>query len=380
MLRTDVAAELTGDDEPSVPSAEPITVLLGTVHSVPSAASDADQVKPLSFKVIQDRVRQAGLLENRNRYYAVKIIVNIIATAGGWVLFALVGNSWWQLLIAVYLGFWSVQIGLVAHDAGHLQIVRGRRGNALLNYLHLNLLLGISAGWWVHYHNRHHSHPNHLTQDPDLVGRPIALALGDRTRSVSWPRRLVIRHQTVLFFSMFMLYSLGMRAASLAALCRGRTALRTWAAEVTLIALHFGAYVAALVAVLPSSKVVPFIVVQHVVVGVYLGAIFAPNHRGMPIRNDDEPDWVHRQVLTARNVRSTWITHFLFGGLNYHIEHHLFPTMPRPHLRKARLIVIDYCRENELPYYEVTAIRSYIEIASYLVSVSRAWHHDNEQS
>ncbi len=343
----------------------------GPPRPVPVMADSGDEIELASFRVLQDRVRRAGLLESRSGYYAAKILANVCAMVAGWVLFAIVGDSWWQLAIAAYLGFWNVQIGLVGHDAGHLQILRGRRASGLLNYLHQNLLLGVSAGWWVSYHNRHHSHPNHLTKDPQVAGRPIVVALGESNQSVSWPRRQIIRHQAGLFFPMFLFYSAGMRAASVVALWRGRAP--RIAVEAALIVLHFGAYLAALVAVLPGGKLAAFIVVQHVVIGVYLGAIFSPNHRGMQVHVGDEPDWLHRQVLTARNLRSTWLTHFLFGGLNYHIEHHLFPAMPRPQLRQARPIVIAFCRENGLPYYEVTVFRSYTEIVTYLAGVSRAW-------
>ncbi|OEV25008.1 delta fatty acid desaturase, partial [Streptomyces nanshensis] len=67
--------------------------------------------------------------------------------------------------------------------------------------------------------------------------------------------------------------------------------------------------------------------------GVYLGSIFAPNHKGMPtLKGDERPDFLRRQVLTSRNVRGGPLTDLALGGLNYQIEHHLFPSMPTPHL------------------------------------------------
>jgi Fatty acid desaturase len=77
--------------------------------------------------------------------------------------------------------------------------------------------------------------------------------------------------------------------------------------------------------------------------GLYLGSVFAPNHKGMPILSrDDDSDFLRRQVLTARNVRGGRLTDLLLGGLNYQIEHHLFPSMPRPSLRRAQPLVHAY--------------------------------------
>jgi len=324
-----------------------------------------------SFKDLKERIRRAGLLEKTPRYYAAKIAVNAFSTAAGWAACFVLGDSWWQLITAVYLAFWLVQTGLLVHDAGHLQVFHSRRANELTSYAHANLLLGISSGWWVNYHNRHHGHPNHLQKDPQVTGRLIALAIDESVHTESWLRRLIIRHQAALFFPLFLFYSLGMRALSMATLCR-RAAQRSML-EATLIGLHFAAYFVALTVVMAPTRLVAFIVVQHAVLGLYLGLIFAPNHKGMPVWDGDEIDWVHRQTSTARNLRSTRLTHLLFGGLNYHIEHHLFPTMPRPNLRKARPIVVEYCREKGLPYHEVGMVTSYLEILSHLTAVSRAW-------
>jgi fatty acid desaturase len=124
---------------------------------------------------------------------------------------------------------------------------------------------------------------------------------------------------------------------------------------------------------------VAFVLVHHAVFGMYLGAVLAPNHKGMPVRVGpaEDLDWVTRQVTTSRNVRSTPLVDFLFGGVNFQIEHHLFPTMPRPQLRKARPIVIAYCEEVGLRYHEVGVVQSYAEVLAHLATVSRAWRADN---
>ena len=111
---------------------------------------------------------------------------------------------------------------------------------------------------------------------------------------------------------------------------------------------------------------------QQGLFGLYLGCSFAPNHKGMPIlARDDDTDFLRRQVLTSRNIRGGRFVDFALGGLNYQIEHHLFPSMPRVCLRHAQPIVRAYCLETGLPYVETGLIDSYRQALQHLHTVGR---------
>ncbi len=104
--------------------------------------------------------------------------------------------------------------------------------------------------------------------------------------------------------------------------------------------------------------------------GLYLGSTFAPNHKGMPIlEKGSQLDFLRRQVLTARNVTSNPFNDYMYGGLNYQIEHHLFPNMPRNNLKQAQQIIRAYCTSHSISYYETTSVQSLKEILSYLHEV-----------
>ena len=110
--------------------------------------------------------------------------------------------------------------------------------------------------------------------------------------------------------------------------------------------------------------------VHQAVFGLYLGCSFAPNHKGMMIVAAHEKlDYLRRQVLTSRNVRGGWFVDQLLGGLNYQIEHHLFPSMPRPHLRRAQHLVRRFCAEQCIAYTETTLFGSYAIALRYLHSL-----------
>ncbi|WP_171898839.1 fatty acid desaturase, partial [Curtobacterium sp. UCD-KPL2560] len=143
--------------------------------------------------------------------------------------------------------------------------------------------------------------------------------------------------------------------------------------EGVLLAARFAIYLTVVFWFLPFGMACAFLGVQLAVFGVMMGASFAPNHKGMPtIAHDAKVDFFSRQVRTSRNIRGGWWVSFLMGGLNYQVEHHLFPSMPRPALKQARLLVRDHCDTLDVPYTETTLLRSYGIVVRYLNRVGLA--------
>ncbi|MGW5666867.1 fatty acid desaturase family protein [Micromonospora sp. NPDC003776] len=309
--------------------------------------------------------RAAGLLGRRRGYYAVRVGLVVGSFAGLCVLFVRLGESWWQLGLAVLLGVVFAQAGFIGHDAGHRQVARSRRGNDLIGIVHGNLLAGISYGWWVDKHNRHHAHPNTEGKDPDITVAPLSFTADQagRRRGLG---ALFLRYQAYLFFPLLLLEGLHLHANSVKALLGPRRIARR-PLEAALLALHLGGYLTAVFLVLDPVQAVAFIFVNQGVLGLYLGCSFAPNHKGMPILGaDDNLDYLRRQVFTSRNVRGGMFLDIVLGGLNYQIEHHLFPSMPCPNLRRARPLVRRFCAEHDIGYRETTLGRSWAEVLRHL--------------
>lgn len=312
-------------------------------------------------------VRQAGLMDRRTANYAWRIAITTSLLALGWAAFVLIGNSWWQLAIAVFLAVMFTQVGFLGHDAGHRQICTSWRRSYLLGVLMGNLGVGLSFGWWVAKHNRHHAHPNTEGADPDIMMRALAMTPGQAVASRGLSR-ILFRCQGFLFFPMLLGEAFSVHVASIRAVSsRDR---RNRLAEAGLLAAHFAAYLTVVFLVVSPLKAVVFIVVQQGLFGVYLGASFAPNHKGMPIlRRQDEHDFLRRQVLTSRNIRGNWFTDLVLGGLNYQIEHHLFPSMPRPSLRRSQPLIREFCRQHDLPYCQSSLIASYAQALRHLHAI-----------
>jgi fatty acid desaturase len=321
-----------------------------------------------AYAQLSRQVKQAGLLDRRPWYYAGKITVTVALLAAGWAAFVLVGDSWWQLATAAFLAVMFTQVGFLGHDAGHRQLFRSRRANYVTGILHGNLGIGLSYGWWVSKHNRHHAHPNQEGADPDIMLGALAFAVpqGQARRGLA---RLILRCQAYLFFPMLLLEAFSLHAASIRALTSRASRRRLW--EIGLLAVHVAGYLTVVFLVLSPVKAVVFILVQQGLFGLYLGASFAPNHKGMPIMNPaDRISFLDRQVLTSRNVRGGWLTDLSLGGLNYQIEHHLFPSMPRPNLRHSQDLIREFCLQRGLPYCQTSLISSYVQALKYLNTVA----------
>jgi len=332
-------------------------------------ASAHEAARGTDYARLSRLVRQAGLLNMRTGHYAWRITITVVLLLGGWAAFLLVGDSWWQLAVAAYLAVMFTQLAFLGHDAGHRQITRSRRISYILGILLGNLGIGLSYGWWVSKHSRHHLNPNTEGADPDIMMKALAMTPSQASTSRGLSQ-VIYRCQAYLFFPMLLGEAASLHVASVKALV-DRSGRRQ-PAEVVLLGLHFAGYLAIVFAVLSPLKAIIFILVQQGLFGFYMGASFAPNHKGMPIlQPEDEHDFLRRQVLTSRNVRGGWFTDLALGGLNYQIEHHLFPSMPRPSLRRSQALIREFCRNEGLPYCEASLVGSYAQALGHLNAVGR---------
>ena len=136
---------------------------------------------------------------------------------------------------------------------------------------------------------------------------------------------------------------------------------------------HFAVLLVPVFLLLPLGMAFAFIGVHFAVFGFYMGGAFAPNHTGMPIVDKKAKlDFFTKQVAMSRNISGGWLASLALGGRNYQIEHHLFPTMARPHLARVRSIVKDYCETHNVPYTETTLLQSYVTVIKYLNEVGLA--------
>lgn len=314
---------------------------------------------------LTQQVRAAGLLNRRRGYYVATIIATVTAFFAVWAGVVLLGDSWWQLALAAALAVISTQFGFLGHDTAHRQVFASHTWNTWTSRVISGLFAGLSYGWWNKKHNKHHNAPNQEGKDPDIAPGVLAFTpevAGTRTGLAAW----FTRRQGWAFFPLLTLEGVALHVASVQTLLQQKTIKHRWL-ELAFIALRLGAFVAVLFVLLPPGLAAAFIAVQLAVFGVLLGGSFAPNHKGMPlVPANMKVDFLRRQVVMSRNIRGGRVTDWMMGGLNYQIEHHLFPSMPRPNLKRAQPIVRAHCAAHGVAYTETSLLQSYGIVVRYL--------------
>ncbi|HVT17506.1 MAG TPA: acyl-CoA desaturase [Thermoanaerobaculia bacterium] len=319
------------------------------------------------FAELKRRVQENGLLEKNPPYYVSKLVQALVLIGLAASALLLSERLWLQVLAAVLLARGCTQAGFIAHDAGHRQIFKSGRGNDMLGLMLVNALLGISYGWWVEKHNRHHANPNHLDHDPD-IDFPFLAFSPEQAAAKPAHLRALIRHQAVLFIPLLSLLPYSMRADSVQFL--RHTPWRYRRTEVFLLLLHGPLYAVLLGCALGPWRGLLVGAVHQAFFGIFLGSVFAINHKGMPLVGKGvRLEYVYHQVIASRNLKRHPVTDWWFGPLVCQIEHHLFPTMPRNSLRKAEPIVKSFCAQRSIPYHETGAFDSYREVLAHLHSV-----------
>jgi len=315
------------------------------------AARDEIAKRTRSFTELAQTVRTLGL-NNRTRWFYWLLFGGLVLALGGaFTGIALLRDSWFQLLIAAALGIIFTQFAFLGHEASHRQVLSSGPANDTMGRVLAAFFVGISYSWWMNKHNRHHANPNKIGKDPDIALGNIAFTVEEAETAKGF-RAWVIHRQGWLFYPLLLLLGLDLHQESIRSLfSKGK--IKGRGLEIGLLAARFAAYLGVIFWLMPVGMAFAFIGVQLAVFGFYMGATFAPNHIGMPIiPANSRLDFLDKQVLTSRNVSGGWWMTALMGGLNYQIEHHLFPSMPRPHLSKARRLVRKHCKEHQVPYTE----------------------------
>ena len=314
------------------------------------------------------QVQDDGLMERRRVYYSIKMVLLLSVLAAVIVGAVFVGDSWWQLAVAAVLGVVLVQVVFLSHDAAHRQMFRSGTANEVAGFLMGTGISGISLAWWNNKHSKHHGAPNQIGKDPDITPSVVRFYPGETApRWALW--RFMHERQGWWFYPLLVVEALNLHLSSYWALVT-RPELKRRRMELTVMTIRLAGYPALLFIFLPAGKAAAFLGVQLAVTGLYLGASFAVSHIGMPVLDPGARlDFFRRQVLMSRNVAGKRMMTLAMGGLNYQIEHHLFPSMPRPNLRKAQAIVRNYCQDNAVDYEERRLPEAWAIVIRYLNKV-----------
>jgi fatty acid desaturase len=333
-------------------------------------ATDGEPRKPgSSFTALTRQVHELGLMRRRYGYYWTKLVGAVLAIAGWVAGFIWLGDSWLQLISAAALGVLMTQIAFLGHDAAHRQMFKSGRWNDWVSLIVANLFVGISYGWWQSKHTRHHAKPNTEGADPDIALSAIAMTPAMANRHQNPLMRWLVARQGWYFFPLLLLEGASLHWDGINRVFGRGKVERRWV-EMTFLAIRLGGLFTLAFVVLPPGMAAAFLAVQLAMFGFYMGFSFAPNHIGMPLVSPKlKLDFLRRQVLMSRNITGGPLMSVFMGGLNYQIEHHLFPSMARPHLRKVQSLVAAHCAAEGVPYTQTNLWSAYHSVIRYLNTV-----------
>lgn len=319
------------------------------------------------YAKLSREIAQAGILDRDYLHYFLLSLLDL----GGFFFFVYQFIVQSQILILILcivgISFFSVRLGGLIHDAGHRAIFKSNKLNDLYGFF-CSFFLGFPFAVWQTKHNLHHGHTNEEGSDPDLEV-PISFTPEMLNRK-SLVVRLIRKYQAWLLYPLGALVVYTMRLKALKFYLENFNFYYFKAMLFQLCGM-FIFYVSPFF-IFPFWKALLFLLLTNEMTGFYMLNVFAPNHKGMPqFEKGVKISFLEHQILAARNLYGHWLTDYVYLGLNYQIEHHLFPHCPRHKLKLITPYILEICRRYNLAYTQMSVMESNRFILSELHRASK---------
>lgn len=281
--------------------------------------------------------------------------------------------SFW-LLAGVYtaIALLLAQCAFIGHNAGHGAVSRHDRLNRALGQLSMTLLTGLAFDEWITRHRAHHRFCQDEDRDPDLMV-DFVVSLTDKSRRRKTPfGRFLTRYQTTHIWLLSLLFGHSQRVLSQAAVLRNP---RRYRLDSAMLLLHAGLWFGIPCGMLGVSFQLALLtyLIPLTLLGPYLAAIFWVNHLGMPLINKvADFSFLEHQTVTSRTIVNAPRWDWLFGGLNFQIEHHLFPTVPSHRLAAVQVIIRHHFDKQGIVYNGVSWRAAVCAIQAHLRRIASA--------
>lgn len=316
------------------------------------------------YAELRTNIEKAGLTRHEPFYYVWSTVLNVVLLTASYIALACTTSLGAHVVLAIFIGTLYVRFTFLSHDCVHRQVFASARANDTLGLIVSSLFGGFSYLWWYESHTAHHANPNHEDHDPDIHFPLLAFSekqIEEKPAYLNW----FLCRQAWFFFPVMLTQGISIRTESTKFLISSKP--KWWLVELVLLQVNAVWIMGLTFILLEPARAVITMIVMLATISLYVGLVFAPNHKGMPVLDGKvNEDFLRKQVLTSRNVHSNWFTHYMYGGVNLQIEHHLFPGIPRNKLRASQEIVKSFCEAKKVPYMETGAFQSYWIVLQYL--------------
>ncbi|XP_058161334.1 acyl-CoA 6-desaturase isoform X1 [Dasypus novemcinctus] len=279
------------------------------------------------FRALRKTAEDMNLFKTNHLFFLLYLAHILVLEGLAWFILFYFGNGWIPTLITAFvLATSQSQAGWLQHDYGHLSVHKKSTWNHLIHKFIIGHLKGASANWWNHRHFQHHAKPNIFRKDPD-VNMLHVFVLGERqpVEDLAW----AVSYYTRFFVTYIPFF--GVLGA--------------------LLFLNF-------IRFLESHWFVWVTQMNHIV---------------MEIDNEPYRDWFSSQLAATCNVEQSFFNDWFSGHLNFQIEHHLFPTMPRHNFYKIAPLVKSLCAKHGIEYQEKPLMQALQDIIRSLKKSGELW-------
>ncbi|KAI9220626.1 delta-6 fatty acid desaturase [Blastocladiella britannica] len=321
------------------------------------------------IRKLKEEFEAKGLYKSQKWFFALQFAVILALISTAIYLIAAYPSSNVALVVsAAVMGLCWQQCGWLSHDFLHHAVFANRDHNNLVGYVVGGIFQGFSVHWWKDKHNTHHAQPNVHGEDPDIDTMPLlawsehALELfsdvsdSDVAQNPSIAHLMVPR-QALLYFPILAVARVSWAIQSalyVTPLWKKVVDTPIPALEQLSVALHWVWYFGVMAVCLSPLRAVAYFALSQAFCGLFLATVFSLNHNGMAILSQDEADrtdFYTKQILTGRDVHPSMIMNWFCGGLNFQIEHHLFPMMPRHSYSAIKPVIEELCREYQVSHH-----------------------------
>uniref|UniRef100_A0A8C6VAS1 Cytochrome b5 heme-binding domain-containing protein n=1 Tax=Naja naja TaxID=35670 RepID=A0A8C6VAS1_NAJNA len=336
------------------------------------------------FRELRATVEKMGLLNSNHLFFLLSLLHILLLDVSAWLNVWYFGTSLVPFLItALLLGTVQAQAGWLQHDFGHLSVFGKSKWNHWIHKFVIGHLKGAPASWWNHWHFQHHAKPNCFRKDPDLNMHPLLFALGKILSvelGIKKKKFMPYNHQHKYFFLLgppalvpfylqwYVFYFVVQR--------------KNWVDLAWMVTFYLRFFITYSF-LLDLKSLLGLFLLLRIIESHWFVWVTQMNHIPMAIDYDKNMDWLSMQLQATCNVNQSFFNDWVTGHLNFQIEHHLFPTMPRHNFWKVAPLVKSMCVKHGIEYQSKPLFTGFTDIVHSLKVAGEIWfkaYHEPENT
>ncbi|ESO99481.1 hypothetical protein LOTGIDRAFT_113523 [Lottia gigantea] len=354
----------------SIPSKYLKAIHKGSLKEEEKQISNIDQ----DFQNLRETVHKLGMFKPSYWFYGLNMFHVIALDVVAYFILRYFGIGWMPFIISLAISVVvQIQSAYLAHDFGHTSVFGTKyKIDSFLERICLGFMKGGSAKWWNHMHFQHHAKPNVLNKDPDtrlealfVVGDVMPVKVAERKKDsmpYNWQHRYFLVIGPPFLFPVYFLYALNRHILT-----------RREYLDFFFTICYWTRYWYLYGGLLGFTSALAFQLVMRVFESSWFTWVSQSNHIPMSIEEDDAKPWLRLQLNATCNVEKSAFNDWFTGHLDFQIEHHLFPTMPRHNLYKIQPLVKSLCAKYDLNYEVKPLLKSFKDIVRSLKKSGQIW-------